>query len=664
MDSFLQSMVGEQEVLSQGIFTIDVERASFKLSGFQTARFEDFPRLLLAWAHCAGAKEIECRYEGKTGFHGVAGKTMIRVGGCLVTESDLQVVGLRAFQSGTPKHLRLLADLLSCLCSHYSVQIYSGAEECDLSVVLNFNKVTAIKLTREYFRPGCTMFVVDQNHRDVLSGDYQPCGPSESLMTLLPYPFHREFSLSKNWPAALAATAVPSKELLISVDGYPEEKLLEAGQQEVSHCLALLEKGVAEAEALSAIVHGVRYPLPLAAEFPDVVGTVVADHLKLDLSYQGLVQDNDLQAVQQFLIERIFLLTERALDGSGLYTARAEEGLLSICDALDSHGLSTKALRGRLQERSSGGEPRGIGAGFERVEAWFDDAPTVGREQLLLRYRDKVGMLWRQAKFHDLESYLEAEIRFLRRLEKPTYSAEIQSFIVRYLVLKTAELPHSGEPLSQLLSTYAEWVAEGSIALKLPPESVHPAWYLPMVLADIDYAPARESVAGLFGDAVPGWLEVWMLFTERKTSQALAFVESRPDLRFDAVGSAWSQLLLLCAGSLKWTEAVRLRALASISDCGTLYKTISKHIMPTQLASEPLSIRQESELHRHFQVVLGQPMELDFWPRLFLFLETARLHFPDAVYRRLWAGFMMKLVFEGLQTGDPAGWLLRSPAVG
>lgn len=664
MDSFLQNMVGDQEVLSQGIFTIDVERASFKLSGFQTAGFEEFPRLLVAWAHCARAEEIECRYEGKTGLYGVSGKTVIRVAGCVVADSDLQVVGLRAFQSGTPKHLRLLADLLSCLCSHYSVQIYSGAQECGLSVVLNLDKVTTIKPAREYFQPGSTVLVVDQNHSQALACGYQPCGPSESLMNPLPYPFHGVFSVSESWPGALAVMAVPSAELLISVDGFPAERLLNEKEKGVSYSLALLEKGVADADALSALVHGVRYPLLLSSEFPDVAGTVVADHLKLDLSYQGLVQDKQLQAVQRFLIERIFLLMERALEGSGLFTSRAEEGLLSICDALDSHGFSTKALRGRLQDRSSGGEPRGVGPGFDRVVAWFEDATAAGREQLLHRYRQKVSVLWRRGSFHDLRFYLEAEIRFLQRLERPTYSAEIQGFVVEYLGQTSAEVPQVDEPLSQLLSSYAEWVAEGAVAPKLPSESVHPAWYLPMALADLDYAPDREAVAEIFGNAVPGWLEVWMLFSERKTSQALTLVEAIPELRFDAVGSAWSQLFLLSAGSLKWTEAIRLRALASISDCGTLYKTISKHLMPSQLATEPLSIRQEGELHRHFQFVLGRPIELDFWPRFLLFLESARLHFPETVYRRLWAGFMMKLLFEGLQANEPADLLRRSPVVG
>lgn len=649
MDSFLSELNTAGEHESQGVFTINAEKAQIKLAQYQLGKLEDLSKILIFMATTFGCKvlTVETR-SSKTPFSKAQHTTRITFTPLMLSYQDISTVGFQSLQREAPPRLRFLAIVLSTLCAHQRVLLMSGGESCDISLHIGPEGIRDAPPEEDCFRPHSAVLVVKEQILERLESGLRtrsrwcPCA-----IRLLPTgkPAVQGLSTTRVLSSALGIIMVNADSLKIKVSRLVEHSIQSTKDNSaLPLVLALTRPHEAIEVGLSIVVHGVAFPIHLELKIPELCGAIVADHLSLDLSYQTLVKNAEYLEVLEELkksipaLMRVVLSKERRLDD------KQEERLYEIITQLSDQDAEAELLS-LLQRSSSKMRPAADPASFNRLQARLSrSSPEAGRE-LFAAYRTKTREFWQSGRLSETLRYLMAEVALRQSVQFESARQKDMVSLCRVFLGTIAESFPTLPLLEEYLARLNRWAHR-----QAPPPSefhpdIHPTWYLPFLLDIGEKEGDPSELFALFDKGVPSWLTLWALLREKEAERAIKLVRETPDFNYPANRLHWDEFFWFhCRGMLPWASAVRLRVALSgaqfdpsVPGVRSFSESLLQAIVPAPSLGAEISQ----------QVLLSFP-HASFWPSFFSLQYLGASSLKAEQYRTIWLKMVAKTLLGHL----------------
>lgn len=293
LDDFLQEQTTQGQQDSEGVFTISMEKAAWKLAHFQLAERSLFVLHLLA---CAVANQA-------TVFRATSSLTSKKFSfyfdGPAFSAADLNLLNLPMADGRTPPRIRELAIALSAAAADTDLEFSTVSETSQIRLAFSKGEAKMEELCSPTTEPGHHLHIKKwsgSNPLDTLKsrGLYAPLdiqfnGKSKGKKF--------DFGDSKQMLFGLyqkhGTNAIPVEQ---PDDETPSFEATEENQ--TSFCLALAWPAVAQSRGWSILSNGVHYPLTNPPfQFPFLCGVIDGSRLKKDISLGGFVENEGYQTL-------------------------------------------------------------------------------------------------------------------------------------------------------------------------------------------------------------------------------------------------------------------------------------------------------------------------------------------------------------------------------
>lgn len=557
MDSFLEQMKQEGRTDSEGGFTLSSENSHWKMAQYCLANRGDYPAHVLAAAVAGGASQLTLEREDEA--------TLISFDGAPISREDVLALSNSASGEG---RLNELSIAISAAAGQTTVRLGARGEELrhELQVVVGEATVHEVPVGHEHLH---TFLVearlADQDlQRFIQRGRHAPL---ELTVEGQKQNQSLDFGLARGLVRGI--WEVKGTEPLSTGPLRGSDTCFYAGRESAegpSLLLCLVEPRWSGYPRALLMSHGVI----LAEEtnffgFPLITGAVTCNHLKRDLSAQNLVKNGEYDEFLRWV--------EREVDRFLAAFCQAAPKTRPVFDR-----VFRLELAGRYKTRKAPKE----------VQDYLDNTRglQVTRDQTKL---DEVVM---QAKRSGSEVYLDRmDSAFLFEVEKAISEQswdDARSWNEAHLYLRG----RAGRPVArnQAIERWFRFIVDGKVAVEWAQETMldmslrpsdryrsallllpHESWN--EISSEVDQINVSESwkeplrllgeEGGLFEDPS------WALMRELLYGTVETFLEvfHKVDDRLpDTVRACWLELLArTCAGSLPWSEQIKLTALRSTS---------------------------------------------------------------------------------------------------
>lgn len=643
MDSFLNEMSTDGEYHSEGVFSIDISKAKLKLAQYQLAQRALFPNFLMAAATASGAHGVSVSLHTEVEIFRRHRVVMIVIHGLVLTREQLQRIGFASLKGSGEPYLPHLAVVMSTLGGVKPITVVStGERECEVSIRAGTGEIEDITPRQEYVIPNTTVIVYSADVLDVVAYRFRAMSHlcSARLETtdktgVQQYP--QGLSALNLFPLALGVYWNPvGFPLPFNSDGLAEQVLAVEGQRKALPQILIFDP--ASRLGLWFLVNGLMFRCDIF-EGKEIHGVIVADHLKADISWQNLVQNDSYQEVVQELRTSLAILLEVVLRQVGTLEQHHELALHRMIVSLESH-FDCSRLFELLERRSRALYPVASFAAINRLRSRLPRMSREIVEGLFEQYRHLIQHLWVEGKFAQAESYLKAYSQLLPADHPETFIVSSLSGYFKELPTQHTTLPPE-DRVGELLCFYNHW-SRNPNSCELPRSKysgIHPSWTFPVAFAKAEKTGDWDALQESMGEYAPEWLQAWRLLRTGEVTKALGFLRnSLPEYRSSR--REWLHLVWEhFKGTLTWPETIRLRvelsALTIIEHedfegrrVSQVLETLGLYIQASNYAE---AFRQLTALARNS---LADP---GFWPGLLLLLRYADRSEEATLPRVLWA---------------------------
>lgn len=616
MDSFLQAAHRDGRHHSTGTFTVDLAKARSKLSRYQLARFADFPKFLIPAAVTSGTTELRFQIESLGGRR--KRRTRVTFEGWSLDEEGLLTLLYQELSAPELQPQKYLAIVLSALASKEPVVISSCRQGESRAFEVARDKVVPLP-NNEPVGTDCLqlIFSCDWNAElfahPALKSCWLPTAVTLDGRRLNQPVGSREFNYGRirgYWTHGPGSPRVDFRDT--SVVEVPPDGV------DTPSLILLVECGKAE---FKLIVDGMAYDLPETMRLPNVAGFLVTPHLRTDLSFQNLVQNQDLDAVGPKL---------RALAVSALQRLAEEpeplrqELGLKLWPLLEElrrdHDMSS--VETGLIDRMGGLAPTTNPESLTALRHRLSKAPQSERDKLFHDFHFGAEELWRNRSDRASSELMEA-CRSLKESLGLSYQREYTLATLLALNEYNFSSLYPSNPWQPYFSVLGDWVVTGS-ATAFRQVGAHPSWLLPLFMSE-----ATVDWSLLYPEELPRWLSLWVSIRRADLSEALSILEEEPELGFEQSSRDWLEVLWKAMnGRVSLLQTVKLRSSLSLQQ----FKTPA-----TRLSFQKGF--EAREAYRRFNARSGS------WPLFFwILLQLTTLESRDQrAARTLWQGILLDL---------------------
>lgn len=636
MDNFLAELESEGDFDSDGAFTIDSGRAQLKLAEFQLARFGLFSDLLVQAAVAAGCRSLGVTVKANSNLHSGT-LTTVYFRGWTLQEEELTSLrpdaGIRTLSAA----LDNLVVALSTLSSRYPVALRSRGDSASI-IVANIwrGELNVARETANQYPRNTTTLRVPMDLRREFSDSLGKIGPWSSIpLTINKMAYHRSQSLPQSLNrGASFYFRQPCPELFLT----PEERTgpdayCDAASDKPPFMLALGTPETAKATGLVFWLHGSAHPILPELEALGICGFVAVPHLKRDLSYTSLLQNEDYHhALRETRLKIVRLLEKRCLSSTptpyDLYR-RIRLSIPELEETLDKEDQpSIRGLKEALNRCAVDLEPPADDEAWKQLKTRLRSATELSRTRLMEKFDDLV--VGFRSSGHLTQAFgCHAQKWECSQLAGPE---DPRDPLIRVCLseLTNAE-PVDARYLSPAHREYfqllRDWPATGRPRFSDQLAALaHPSWQWPFALHQLctqEQEPAGEEVWK--GDA-PAWVSSLRLFLAGRALEGLESLRSTPSLYFAEESAAWyGYLYHHQRGRVPFPQAVQFRVRLSYQ----LYRESSQESDHTQrllLALMADGSRLAQDLAKTTDdCVVKKYFTRKFWPVIFAISASLRL---------------------------------------
>lgn len=635
VDSFLDQMSDGGEFDSDGVFTVHRSKARSKLAQYQLVNFHDFPDFLISAATVAGARAIRVDYSGRSLLQ--SAWTRIEIQGWSLSPEELESLQVRELETERLEAQKYLMIALSALVTREPVLIVSQGEFEGCAYRMHYQQVEPVTDIDLKLLSANTL-VLEMRHE--LEPDLSSRFEERSVWCPLALSIgDRVFPQGISYLAQLDPTAI----YWVDGDRAPKVRIDEqvAGRtfrgesgSEQPKLLTLLPKSDCP---FFVMVDGIPYPAPEEFRLPHVGGYIVGNHLKRDLSFQGLVKNRELlESVREFR-ESVASLLIACCEQPDSIEESLVMGLRLLIGVLARDFDLSRAERGLFQR--SGGLTATTNAQSLNSLIWKLPMGSHEEQDRLLRdYRQLAGAHFEAGQSLEARAALQASLKCREHLER---SQEWESSTMGLLTLFRWE--KEMWPLSERHKPFIDrldgWTG-GAPWLDLHGIECHPSWRTPL-LFQRELETGTEMEAG--NEKVPDWLRLWRLLANKRVEEALEFLPSS-DFYRKSDEREWLELLWArFRGRVAFTTAVKLRVKLSFA------RTALPPFLPVDKQLTPYYALRYWQAPAH-------PWPLFFWHMTErLSGEGDWVHLTREVWRHLVIRRMLQLSFSDQHHRDPLG---------
>lgn len=656
MESFLSDLKADGAFDSGGSFTIDVSRAQMKLAEYQLARFELFPDFLVEAAIASGSASlsVSTRPNSKVAS-GIL--TSVHFRDWNLSEADLSELQTAASRQLSSRAVEGLAIALSTLSGRYPITLRSRGE-ANSAVVAQIYKgeITLRTETNSRQRENTTTLQIPLDLTPEFTESFRKRAAWTSTRLILN---KSVFINSKSLPARLNGLEgflfsenCPAL-LLTPQDREGNPAFLGPEEQnhdsKSSYFLALTTPEEAEKMGLVFWRDGSIYPILPEIRKLGVCGFLSVPHLKRDLSYSALLNNQEYQQALETARRLIALLLEKRFSLEKPMASRVYGLSHLLVSELEPH-LEVKNLWRGLADCAVDLEPATDRQSWDRLEEQLSQATPESVSRLWTRYRDLVRGYRSAGNLTKAQEYQAQKCECLKllRLESPGSLAALAC--LQYLSETHKPERYELSPtLAEYLSTLETWQ---SSSLPQFSEEVlkdaHPSWIWPFALHRALYLRDWSGLESIQSGPLPAWLECLRHFQQERMTQGLQLLENTPELRFQSESLRWHEYLCYChSGRSNFAQAVRFRvrlSLELVKEVGWASelpdRILRSLLYSTGLASDDIVKRA----NKCVDLVLFQT---NFWPDLF-FLTRTFIRYPEWVSWRFWRRISLQSILGSL----------------
>lgn len=628
MDAFLNEARSSGTHDSQGVFTINADKAEVKIAKFQLARTEQFPMFLLAAGTQAGAAGFEATFPSR-------GKTRVRFRGWSLSPTDFHYIGTRSLKEGTPIAFRYLAIAFSTIGHRYDFAVRCA----DFQVAFVKQTMREVHVSEEIEKDVLEIEIEGDLEKaiwDGLTGQQKFCpfpvrvgrrelagGYDPSTESLDAYAFYfREgpglSTVALKYPSEIVQRHPPSNAppMAVSFTHAPD----------------------AEKLGFWLLVNGLACRTPRDFVPSGFFGVAVADGLQLSLSHE-IIQNRAFRNLQVHIwnaCKGLCQYTRTKLDG---FANPLRLSMLSVSLRSLERGYSSphEIEQEQLPELS---EAEGL-VGYPLVPATepgslaellvlVRELDEDGRAVLLSAYRARVLQHFKKGAREEALSWYGALLEIKKTLVQ---LQEIDIFVEQLLRGRMA--PSGDESnryeydrlkvLAAYLQDLAEWEQGREPNFRLT--SMDSTWLVPVGLHDVAGEP---------------WAQLVRALERGDISTGMRLAQQSSELCFRGHELAWRTYFWSHhRGDLSWIEAVALRVALSFSELCAVEQEASKaELTVFSLAKE----RSRSP----------------FWPSFLSLLERAAKSKGERGRREAWAKLIVTDILSQLLQ-RPQTFTLQEP---
>ncbi len=662
MDSFITDLSAQGDHDSRGAFTLDVASAQLKLAEYQLSSFYDFPKFVLSAAVTGGAERLVIWRESKRGFARKQ-RTLFRFENWVLTPRDFHSLGFQSLDQNIPKAIRYLAMALSTLGSRHKSIINSGRDQCQICLLIENQQISRRETERAYFIPNSTVLEVRSDLLDEVRSKLAQLSrwsplPIEIEGKLLP----RGLNTANDLPHAIGLYGNPGVVKVELSESHKAHTLVDR-EAEFPQLLAFTSLTEASKVGFHAIVDGLPYSLRGHFNFPAICGFVVANHLQRDLSYNKLVQNQELENMIAHLRNSVAQLMETTLRAKPKLDPNKELTIHRILSRL-SETLEISHISALLNQNSDEMQPCSFESDLKILKMRLQSSTAEEQERLFQAYRARIYQLWKERDIDLALHYLNSELACRKSVGNHDPDRDKTRLLLRMIKLKPEEDFQQTEGLGLYLTTMRDW-SQAQIDMVDPHAypGVHPSWFLPVLLNDAEQNDDWTLLESCFPQGLPQGVRFWKLILHGNITEAQSFVKTAPDLDYKGNRRLWYAFFWVhCKGMLDWAALIRLRMKLSracvidgLDEQGETWNRLLEAIgvHPTSLA--PAQFRREA-----FEMVrkgFGKP---EFWPKFLSLFCYGRTYLAKTEVRGLWASALAMHILQRAAT-TPTETLLSEP---
>lgn len=607
MDAFLDQFESGGMRDSQGVFTIDAQKAQVKLAQYRLASLDQLPIFLLAAGDAAGASELKITFPSPDNFRRT---TRLEFLNWKLSSADLHLIGMSSLKADTPVHLKYLAAVLSTLSSLETLDIRSE----DFHV--RFEEGVMVVPDSPQKTVGSLIVESPRNLREHiergLNGQDKFC---RMRVTVAGLAIDRPYRLSSESLEGFVYFYRPGPGLSEDMLGrFTEDGLVKAVDEGPAMMLGLaLPFEEAEMSGFWLLHKGLVHRTPRDFAPPGFFGVAVGDQLRHDLSY-NLVIDDAYYQLKEEVKKAAQLVCGRVSITRSMLTSHRLRSLPKVFEALDLFWVEPSP-----QGQSAGPVPAFSTFAIQKLINEFPTFDDIRKEALLIGYRKNVRTKVRAGKLEDALIFQRAE----NTLRNATGLIRLHDKLIYTLLLwvtKTKFEPLSPEFVQAApteftyLNLLRQWCEDKRTDPAALPSGVDDSWLYP-TLED--------------GESNQPWARLMRLLEKGEARKALVVVQSEPSLRYELHQDEWLEYFWsLHRGKFSWPEVIALRVKLSFA---------SKDSRP------PLS----SSFHEAVENLLGRDFHNPpIWPRFLTLLHRA----SERQTRTLWTALYARTLLDRLLT--------------
>lgn len=653
MESFLHELSGDGRLESEGVFTLDVRKARSKLAEFQLVSGQQFPDFLIATAVSSGSTILAV----ESGTRGIRRRHFTRIvfGGWSLEDNDLQLLAYGHIEGDAAKKraLNYLRIALSALITKAPVQISTRDKTGERGVLVDGEGAHPLDTVSMDDVPNCCVVLETQLDFETTIRDRFEFRAKWSPIDLRCNSelFLGGMSVADNWQHFEGYLLVekPGAPLALVGSEYARRRVASSGSDGGAKFLALVEK---EHPSLEIVVDGIPYPAPESFRLPYVTGYLVSDRVNRDISYQGVVEDGELESLRKEFREGVIGLLEgiasrpEALEGAVF--KRLRRLLLELGEEFDLAKIEQGLLR-RTGSIVATTDP----ASFELLLWKLPRATPKEQERVFTDFARAASSAWLSGLNSRALDNLVASTKCREALgQSERHERMLMDMIASSWSGKAAD--NLGDLTTAYLSFVEGWAQESVVEVpsSLRAERVDESWLVPFQLFERLQEREFSRLLELFEPPAPQWLVLLKIVTEDKMEQAWAYLVSSELFTEDNCEN-WCLLFdWHFRAKVSWSEAVRLR--------GRLAQFRVRLGRPVGQIVDAILSGAHDEPDRW-------GLEHHFWPRLYwlIFMALDRTPGWEVKYRLFWQEVLpQRVLLNAFFTDIEAGPLSRPLLLG